>query len=73
MHSNLVSIITLVCAVAYQVIFSIAPSFADQPKTPPRCYMKYYNCISAYNYKNNEIPSQCRNQYNDCLKGVAIR
>jgi hypothetical protein len=77
MHSNIFSTVTLVCTVAYQVICSIAPSFADQPKVPPkvppRCYMRYYNCITAYNPKNREIPEQCKTEYSYCLKGVTAR
>ena len=75
-RSNIFSTITLVCAVAY---LSIAPSFAqNQPKMPPRCLIKYYNCIAAYKdsgirAKDSGVRAQCENQYNDCLKGVTIR
>jgi hypothetical protein len=73
MQSNTLSTITLVCAVVYQILFSIAPSFADKPKIPPRCYMRYYNCLAADNSKDSAIAVQCRDQYNNCLKGVTIR
>ena len=71
MHSNTFSTITLVCAVVYQVLFSIGPSFADNPKIPPRCYMKYVNCLG--NSKDPAIAALCRDQYNNCQKGVTVR
>jgi hypothetical protein len=73
MHSNTFWPITLVWAVAYQIFFPIAPSFADKPKIPPRCYMRYYNCLAAYNSNDPALAAQCRDQYNNCLKGVTIR
>jgi hypothetical protein len=73
MHSNIFSPITLVCAVVYQIFFSTAPSFADKPKIPPRCYMRYYNCLANDNFKDPAIAAQCRDQYNNCLKGGTIR
>jgi hypothetical protein len=69
MSGNTFSSITLVCAVAYQFFFSIATSFAEQPKIPPRCYMRYYNCLADYNSKDPAIAAQCKDQYNNCLKG----
>ena len=73
MHSNTFSIITLVCAVVYQILFSIAPSFADNPKIPPRCWMRYYNCLEANKSKDPAIAAQCKDQYDNCQKGATIK
>ena len=74
--SNIFSTITLGCAVG---CLSIAPSFAqNQSKIPPRCLVKYYNCIEAYKdtgirAKDNGVRAQCENQYNNCQKGITVR
>jgi hypothetical protein len=71
MHSNSFSTITLVCAVVYQILFSVAPSFADNPKIPPRCWMKYNDCLEANKSKDSAIVAQCKEQYDNCQKGAA--
>ena len=74
--NNIFSTITFVCLV---VCLSIAPSFAqNQPKVPPRCLQRYFNCVDAYKdsgiaSKDSGIRAQCKNQYDSCLKGVTIR
>ena len=73
MHSNTFSTIALVCAVVYQILFSITPSFADKPKIPPRCWMKYNDCLEANKSKDSAIAAQCKEQYDNCQKGATIR
>ena len=58
MHSYTFSTITLVCAIAYQVLFSMGPCFADNPKIPPRCYMRWVNCLG--NSKDPAVEALCR-------------
>ena len=71
MHSDTFSM--LVCAVVYQILFSTTPSFADNPKIPPRCWMRYMNCLAANKSNDSAIAAQCKDQYNNCQKGVTIR
>jgi hypothetical protein len=72
MHSNTFSTITLVCAVVYQVLFSIGPSFADN-KMPPRCWMRLMNCQTDNKSKDPAIAAQCKDQYDNCQKGVTMK
>ena len=70
MHSNTFATITLVCAVVCQILFTVAPSFADNPKIPPRCWMRYNDCLEPNKSKDPAIAAQCKEQYDNCQKGA---
>ena len=70
MHSNTFSTVTLICAVVCQIFFTVAPSFADNPKIPPRCWMRYNDCLEANKSKDPAIAAQCKEQYDNCQKGA---